>query len=225
MASQDLDHSTGFRVLEDLAFHAGSVCLLVIDAQGSVLEINGAASRALKPLALGGRVWDILPGSGSDVLRERMKEAHTAPVRGFHLNFSDGETYALTLSCSIGWTGESYFLLGGVLVETDQRMKQELLDLTTELVASNRERTKVAGELKSALVELENSHWHIRRIQEFLPACCVCKKIRPTSADEEAVWLSLSSFLAQNGLLMSHGYCPGCEARVLAEIDVEFPVP
>lgn len=223
MASTDLEpHSPHFGILDDLAWHAGSLCVIELDVQGAVLRINEAASRALKPLAPGALIGDVLSGSGSASLRERMKEAHTAPVRGFQLNFSDGASYALSLECSLGWTGAAYLLLGGVFFERDQRTKQEMLDLTRELAESNRERAKVAGELRKTLVELQTSHWHIRKIQEFLTACCVCSKILTTPGDG-AVWQSLSSFLAENGLLMSHGYCPGCEAKVLAEVDEALP--
>lgn len=207
----------------DLAWHAESVCVLVLDAEGRILRANEAAHRALNPLATGEPVWTLLPESGGSLLRARLLEARTAPVRGVHLNFTNGSSYALTLSCSIGWSGDSYLLLGEALVERDQRMRQELLDLTRELVESNRERAKVARELERTLAELQNSHWHIRRIQEFLPICCVCQSVRVTPGQEEAPWKSLSAFLAEHGLLMSHGYCPDCQAKVLAELDEEFP--
>jgi len=215
--------ASGFPTLEDLVWHADSVCLLVLDAEGCILRANRAAHRALDPLVAGEPIWKLLTGGGASVLREQLREACTAPVRGVQLNFSNGSSYALTLSCSIGWSGESYLLLGEALVERDQRTRQELLDLTRELVESNRERAKVATELERTLAELRSSHWHIRRIQEFLPTCCVCQNVRVTPGEEGAAWKSLSSFLAEHGLLMSHGYCPACQARVLAELDAEFP--
>lgn len=210
-------------VLEDLAWHARSICVFVLDAEGSIQRANEAACRTFEPLALGEPIWRFLPDSGAAVLRVMMNEARAAPVRGVLLNFSDGEKYAVTLTCSMAWTAESYVLLGEVLVEREQRMKQELLDLTRELVESNRERAKVASELERALAELRTSHWNIQKIQEFLPACCVCNKVRTAPDQEGAVWKSLSAFLAENGLLMSHGYCPECETKVLSEIDAEFP--
>lgn len=214
--------ASGIPVLEDLAWHAESVCLFVLDAEGRILRANGAAHRALDPLATGEPISKLLPESGAALLRAGLREARTAPVRGVQLNFSN-ESSALTLSCSIGWSGDSYFLLGDGVVERDQRMKQELLDLTRELVESNRERAKAARELERTLAELRSSHWHIRKIQEFLPTCCVCHNVRVTPDEEEAAWKSLSSFLSEHGLLMSHGYCPACEAKVLAELDAEFP--
>jgi hypothetical protein len=216
--------ASGVPVLGDLAWHAESVCLLVLDAEGCILRANEAAHRALNPLATGEPIWKLLPGSCASLLRIRLREARTAPVRGVQLNLSNGNGYALTLSCSIGWSGESYLLLGEALVDRDQRIKQDLLDLTRELVESNRERAKVAGELERALAELQSSHWHIRRIQEFLPVCCVCQNVRVTSDEEGAAWKSLSSFLAEHGLLMSHGYCPACQAKVFADLDAEFPL-
>lgn len=227
MASLNTEYlAPGSPVLEDLAWHAGSVCWLVLDAEGGILQANEAARRALDdPLSTKGSIWKLLPESSGSLLRERMQEARTAPVREVRLNFSDGETYALTLSCSIGWNGETCFLLGEALVQDEQRANQELLDLTQELVETNRQRKKVASELERTLAELHASHWHIRRIQEFLPTCCVCHKVRVTPDGGEAMWKSLSSFLAEQGLLMSHGYCPGCQAELLAELDAQFPPP
>lgn len=217
------DPAPSMPLLEDLAWHASSVCVLVLDPEGHVLRANDAARLALHPLPPNGPIWMLLPDGSGASLRARMREARTAPVRGVQLNFSNGTSYALTLSCSIGWSGDSCYLLGEALVERDQRMKEELLGLTRELVESNRERAMVAKELEKALAELRSSHWHIRRIQEFLPVCCVCHKVRVSPDQEEAAWESLSSFLAEHGLLMSHGYCPECEARALAELDAVLP--
>ncbi len=210
-------------VLHDLAWNAASVCMLVLDAEGRILRANEAAHRVLKPLSFDEPIWNFLPESSEALLRVRMGEARTAPVRGVQLNFSNGASFALTLSCSIGWSGGSCLLLGEALFERDRRMKEELLDLTRELVESTRGRAKVARELERTLAELRSSHWHIRRIQEFLPACCVCQNVRVSPAEEGAAWRSLSSFLAEQGLLMSHGYCPKCEAKMLADLDAEFP--
>jgi hypothetical protein len=197
--------------------------LLVLDAEGRILGANEAAHRALPPLAVDEPIWKFLPESSDALLRVRMREARTAPVRGVQLNFSNGASFALTLSCSIGWSGDSCLLLGEALFERDRRMKEELLDLTRELVESNRGRAKVARELERTLTELRSSHWHIRRIQEFLPTCCVCQNVRVSPDEEGAAWRSLSSFLAEQGLLMSHGYCPKCEAKMLADLDAELP--
>jgi hypothetical protein len=209
-------------VLADLAWHAASVCLLVLDEDGRILRANEGARRALSPLSIGEPIWRILPDSSNALLRARMREARTVPARGVQLNFAGGESYALTLSCSIGWSGDSCVLMGEVLFERDQRMKQELLDITRELAKSSRERVKAAKELGRTLAELRSSHWHVRKIQEFLPTCCVCHNVRVTPNEEEAAWRSLSSFLAEHGLLMSHGYCPPCEAKVHADLDAEF---
>lgn len=218
MAPLDVEYLTPTTsVLEDLAWHAESLCLLILDAEGRLIRANAAAHSCLGPLATGQAIWKLLPLSSDTLLRERMQEARTAPVRGIQLNFSNRRSYALTLSCSIGWSGESCIVLGEALVERDQRMKQELLDLTRELSESNRDRARVAGELTRTLTELQNSHWHIRRIQEFLTACCMCNRIRMTPDEDGAVWKSLSLFLAENGLLMSHGYCPECEAKAFPE--------
>ncbi len=64
----------------------------------------------------------------------------------------------------------------------------------------------IARKLQEALDELDRSHWRVRKLQELLPLCMTCHQIhRP---DES--WEPLVDFLARDGLLVSHGYCPDC---------------
>lgn len=73
---------------------------------------------------------------------------------------------------------------------------------------------KIAEELRRTMHELERSHWHIRKLQELTPLCMNCHKInRPTEG-----WEPLVDYLARDGLLVSHGYCPECAVAVLADL-------
>jgi hypothetical protein len=82
----------------------------------------------------------------------------------------------------------------------------------------SRERAKLAAQLERTLADLRTSHWQIRKIQEHLPICSVCHKV-PNGPRDEARWEPLIDFLAGNGMLMSHGYCPSCAAAALAEVE------
>lgn len=70
-----------------------------------------------------------------------------------------------------------------------------------------------ADELQATLDELERSHFQIRKFQELLPLCMVCHKMR--LPDEG--WEPLVDYLARDGMLVSHGYCPECAAVARAE--------
>lgn len=71
----------------------------------------------------------------------------------------------------------------------------------------------LARELQVTLDELERSHFHIRKFQELMPLCMVCHQMR--RPDEG--WEPLVDYLARDGMLVSHGYCPDCAAAALAQ--------
>ena len=58
----------------------------------------------------------------------------------------------------------------------------------------------------ASLEELKTTHWHLKKIQEILPLCMGCGKIKTGSAS----WTSLVDYLRENEIFVSHGYCPSC---------------
>lgn len=71
----------------------------------------------------------------------------------------------------------------------------------------------VATELRTTLEELERSYFHIKKFQELLPLCMVCHQMHSPGEG----WEPLVDYLARDGLLVSHGYCPDCAAAAVAE--------
>jgi len=62
----------------------------------------------------------------------------------------------------------------------------------------------------------------VEMYEDILPVCMVCKKIRADSTDEPGVdkWMTVDQYLTTKaGKSMSHGYCPDCGKKYLAEID------
>jgi hypothetical protein len=206
--------------VDEFVWHAETVQLLVLSAAGALLQWNQAAARWLGAHAVleeGTPVWGLLARESASLLRTAMEEARTGPVRRL-LTFTDGERFAFTLSCSVHRAGETFLVFGEQRIESEQRMNEELLALTGELTQVSRERAKLAAELEKTLADLRASHWLIRKIHEHLPVCVICHKVAAAPRDE-ARWESLATFLADNGLFMTHGYCPGCEDAALAELD------
>jgi len=210
----------------EFVWHAETVQLLVLSASGNVLQWNQAASQGLGShveLREGEPVWGLLPGNSASLLRAGLQEARSGPVRSL-LTFSDGATFAFTLSCSMHWMDDACYLFGEELAGREKRMNEELLELTGELARVSRERAKLAAQLERSLADLRTSHWQIRKLQEHLPICAVCHKV-PSGPRDAARWEPLIEFLARNGMLMTHGYCPECEAAALAELDLVLPPP
>lgn len=65
--------------------------------------------------------------------------------------------------------------------------------------------------LKVAYEQLDSSFWHLRKIQEVLPICMGCGKVKTADAS----WEDVVSFLKNNSMFLSHGYCPDCEKKLL----------
>lgn len=88
----------------------------------------------------------------------------------------------------------------------DSTEKIETLE-QTRLTIESENRT-----LKAAYDQLDKSFWHLRKIQEVLPICMACGKVK-TSASS---WEDVVSFLKNNSMFLSHGYCPDCEKKLMA---------
>jgi len=76
-------------------------------------------------------------------------------------------------------------------------------------------------ELQSALAErvkqLEEAMEHVKMLQNFLPICSYCKKIR----DDQNYWQQLEFYFATHAdIKFSHGICPDCyEKYIKPEMD------
>jgi len=81
-------------------------------------------------------------------------------------------------------------------------------DITAAREAAE-ERERLVRELQAALAEVET-------LQEILPLCSYCRKIR----DDEDYWHTVESYVAKHtGTRFSHGICPECYAEVEAELE------
>jgi len=87
----------------------------------------------------------------------------------------------------------------------DSKERIETLEQTQSTIESENKT------LKAAYDQLDKSFWHLRKIQEVLPICMACGKVK-TSASS---WEDVVSFLKNNSMFLSHGYCPDCEKRVM----------
>lgn len=82
-------------------------------------------------------------------------------------------------------------------------------ELEKALLARDNER------LLHILAHFEDSFWHLRKLQEVLPLCMDCGKVR----DEDGRWTPLPKYLQRSAAFLSHGYCQDCERRALEELE------
>jgi hypothetical protein len=84
---------------------------------------------------------------------------------------------------------------------------------------SNHEREFDAeADVERILAELRDALERVRSLGGMLSVCGSCKSIR----DEHGAWRSMESFLTERlRVRFSHGLCPCCGSRLLAELDPE----
>jgi DNA-binding response OmpR family regulator len=59
---------------------------------------------------------------------------------------------------------------------------------------------------------------NIKRLTGLLPICSYCKSIR----SDQDYWEQVESYLTEHtGALLSHGICPACFAKAMAELDLD----
>jgi PAS domain S-box-containing protein len=76
----------------------------------------------------------------------------------------------------------------------------------TQQKQAEQERERLLAELKAALAE-------VRELQDILPMCMYCKRIR----DDENYWHSVEGYIARHTRSkFSHGICPHCYEKVRA---------
>jgi hypothetical protein len=143
------------------------------------------------------------------------------------LNFVDAQHRPVTLECRVDLQPQQVLLLGEAPLLNDAKSQNQLLEMSNELtvlhrenVRKNRDLTQAKEALQRTLDELRTTTGHLERIQEFLPICYVCQKVRPDQ-DEGTQWTSLMSYLAENAVFFSHGLCPECYESEMAKIEAE----
>ena len=196
-----------------------SVCFLAAASDGRLTECNDAfatlAATATEAL-LGTPIWALLTADDAVRLRDLVAAGGSAAGQ-LRLNFVDAEQSPFTLDCEVDVRPDGIVLVGEAAGRATDRANVELLGLNNELAALSREHARRGRELEAAraelersLADLESSHWHLRKIQEVLPICMECGKVKTGAAWEDVV-----HYLRANALFLSHGYCPDCIGGVM----------
>lgn len=136
------------------------------------------------------------------------------------VNFVDAEQAPITLSCRLYPEGDTVHIVGTDLVGERDQLEEKLLSLSQEMVVLGREEARRSRELEAmkeklqeTLEELENSYWHLKKVQEVIPLCMFCGRIR----DYESSWEEVAEYLKKNSILVSHGLCPECQIEHYGE--------
>ncbi len=198
--------------------------------EGLVTECNQAFAAALgvpRSELIGRPIWGWLVDPDAQRLRERIftGEPGLFPQR---INLSDAQQHPYTLEALLSLDSQGFALIGEPALSKEHALRNELLLLNNEFAVLTRENArqnkdlrKAQSELERVYDELKSSHWHLKKIQEVLPICMICGKVRT----EEATWDDLIHYFKQNSDFLSHSYCPECLARVEADLEPKEEAP
>lgn len=84
------------------------------------------------------------------------------------------------------------------------------------------ERKRIAADLEDHVRKLEHALAEVHELQEILPICMYCKKVR----DDDNYWSQIDHYLAKHaGARFSHGICPDCLAARFPDQSEAPPPP
>ncbi len=193
---------------------------------------DDAVTRKILEATLGGLGWNVVTapdGNAAWRLFETLKgeNAPTLAVLDWMMPGLEGIEICRRLRATPG------FEFVYVILLTSRRDKQDLaaglaagandyitkpFDLV-ELEARVRvgERmVKLQTSLATRVAELEEALAHVSRLQDLLPICSYCKKVR----NETNYWEQVESYLAsRSDVKLTHGICPQCLETMLRELD------
>lgn len=203
-------------VLLRFVVDAVNIYWIKFDAEFRLVECNEAFARAMgnNRAALQWTPIDSLLAEGEGArLRSELKA--NGSVNSM-LNFVDRRMAPFSVLARVAASGMEWALIAEPATEPISTVAQNMLLLQNELAClnretaqKNRELAKASAKAERALRELEDSFWHLRKIQEVLPICMWCKKVK--TADSK--WEDVAEYLRKNSLFLSHGLCPECSKK------------
>ncbi len=210
------------RLLASFLQNSASVLLFDCGSEGVVRSTNQAGSALTEPHGntVGEPVFHFVASHDVATLRARLA-APREPERRFRLAIGPPGGLPRSYECQLDLHPDGFVLIGEPLFAGEAasnlelvRLNNDLALLTRELARKSREIEHARAEAESALGDLRSSHWHLRKIQEVLPICMSCGRVKTG----ESHWQGVVDYLKANALFLSHGYCPPCADEFRAQM-------
>ncbi|MEX0891149.1 MAG: PAS domain-containing protein [Gemmatimonadota bacterium] len=204
---------------------SSNIACLETDANGDLTYVNPAfAAHVGRDTAelQGQPVFEVLAAADATLVRGWLSDS--VPADPVELNFTSPEGSPFTLRCVVERSAEHMRIVGEPNSVGDRaaaaeimRVNNEFATMVRELARRERELERTRGELETALTELQTSYWHLQKIQEVLPVCMECGRVKTGDAG----WEPVLEYLKANRIFMSHGYCPACTDEVMARYGLD----
>ena len=220
-------HSDGVRdcapAIAEFLARSTSVLWLKVRSDGVILASNRAFAKTMggaMDTLEGASIWPLLTEPDGASLRCAVESGSRDAGKRCRLNFVGREQMPFTLECHVDVQPDGFVLIGEAVQPDELALQSELMTLNNRLAVALRENGRQAKALRkanagleNALKDLQESHWHLRKIQEVLPICMGCGKVKTG----DATWEEVVEYFKRNCLFLSHAYCPACLDKELAQ--------
>lgn len=213
------------RMLSRALSGSGCVHLVRTDRSGTILSANRAFARSVgwsEEEVAGRPLQELLTVDDGETLAGWLSEG--PPEEWCLLNFVAPRETPITLRCLAALEGGELWLVAEPVAAENGTNPADFLRLNNELATLTRENARQARllevsrrHLSETLEELETSYWHLRKLQEVLPLCLECGRVKTS----ESTWSDVVEYLKENEILLSHGYCPDCAPVVMERYGLE----
>lgn len=163
-------------------------------------------------------IAEFLVASDAPVLAESLGACDE--FRDLILNFVDSQLCPISVRARLCPANDGLLLIAERNMQEERELGRQLIELNNELTRLNRDiqqkSRQIAAardQLATAIEERDKSYWFIRKLQEVLPFCMGCKKVKSSSS----TWQNVDEFLTHNTDFLSHSYCPECLERWKSE--------
>jgi heme-degrading monooxygenase HmoA len=210
-------------LISEFLDRSASVCWLKVRSDGLIDASNEAFRTRVGIESLDGAlIWPLLTDPDAATLRRMVSEGKRGAADGYRFNFIGREQMPLTLTCRVDVQPAWFVLIGEPVQQDELDLQHELMMLNNQLAVQLRENDRQAkalrrakAELERALTDLVESQRHLIKLQEVIPICMTCGKVKNT----ESKWEDVAAYFHRNNLLLSHGYCPDCCEIEMAKLD------
>jgi heme oxygenase (mycobilin-producing) len=207
--------------LERFLSGSSQIYHLQLDQEGVIQSCSPVLGNALGvpvKAVVGKNISELLVESDAQSFPERLKSGHGG--QDFILNFVGQNLSPFSVRATLFVQNHGSVLIAEREIADEGDLSRELIGLNNEFARltrenqqKNRELTMAKDELTRAIEERDKSYWYIRKIQEVLPICMKCHKVKASSSS----WESLKDFIQKNTDFLSHGYCPECLKKIKAK--------
>jgi len=202
---------------------SASVYWLKASPEGLLLACNsGFRDKIGQGSLLGSPIWPLLTEPDAASLRQAVHQGTGKLAGPYRLNFVDRNQMPFTLECRIDLHAGWLTIIGEPVREDEARLQREMLALNNRLAVEMRENARqtkllrqAKADLERAVVELVESRRHLTNLQEVIPICMVCGKVK----NRDARWEDVAAYFLRNNLSLSHGYCPACFDKEMEKLE------